>query len=246
MPNLRYAAIATLTAVSLTACGGSIVVQVTVDDEVVDDLEVQFIPFDRDSLFAAIAADAPTPEPQMPADLAMVADSVQGLQAVWRETEQAWNNIRDTLRNVSDRLESLDRRSAEYRRLFDTFDEIEGRERTLNRRRQAAFDNFDALQQSTQARLDSMRIVVEAWEDVAFADYVDIESGLLDALGAEIAADTTDSEGVARGSAGGGPWWVHARVNVTEGELYWNVMVDGASADTVRLDRNSAELRRVY
>ncbi len=233
----------------LAACGGGITVQVLADgDEAapVEDLQVEFLPFDRDSLFAAMAGQTATPEPQLPADLEQAADSVRVLQNGWRAAEAAWNNVRDSMRSITGRLESLDQRAAEYRRLFQTFDAMEGREASLNRRRQAAFRAFDEMQQSTQERLDSMRIVIQAWEEVAFAGYDDATTEIMAALGRQTMVDTTNADGVAVGTVSGGPWWVYTRLTTPEGELYWNVMVDGSSSDTLRLQRDNAELRPIY
>lgn len=231
------------------ACGSQTTVQVLMDGadapRPVADQEVQFLPFDRDSLFEAIAADASSPEPQVPADLREAADSVLVLQETWRVEEASWNEVRDSLRGLSDRLQGLDSRSREYRELFDGFGAMEGRERSLNRRRQSSFDVFTGLQQATQARLDSVRAVIEAWESVAFENYVDIEAGILSDLGREIAYDTTDAGGYLTTSLSGGIWWVHSRVRVPSGELYWNVRTDG-SVDTLRLEPANAERRLAF
>ena len=233
----------------MAACGGRITVQVLADGadgDPVADLEVQFLPFDRDSLFDALGAQASTPEPQVPAALQQAADSTAVLQEIWRSAEASWNAVRDSLRTINDRLSRLDRRGVEYRQLFDRFGAMEGRERSLDRQRQNAFDGFTGLQQATQVQLDSLRIVLDSWEEVAFASYDDVESDLLSQLGRDIAIDTTNVDGVAYASVSGGPWWVYARVNAVAGELYWNVEIPGASSDTLRLQPGNAELRRVF
>ncbi|WP_420442263.1 hypothetical protein [Candidatus Palauibacter sp.] len=231
----------------LTACGSRITVQVTADEaaaEPVDDLEVQFIPFDRDSLFAVITGQAATPEPPIPADLEQASLTEQDLRDRWSTAESSWNNVRDSMRAITTQLDNLDDRSREYRELFDRFGDLEDRERALDRQRQAAFDEFNEMQLATQQRVDSICIVIDSWEEAAFAGYGDLESDLLTALGREVLADTTDADGVAWAPASGGPWWVHARVNTAAGELYWNVMVDEASSDTLRLGPGNADLRQ--
>jgi len=231
------------------ACGSSTTVQVLMDGpdapRPVADHEVQFLPFDRDSLFEAVAGRASSPEPQVPADLRQAADSVLALQEVWRIAEVSWNEVRDSLRGLSDRLQGLDSRSREYLELFEGFGAMEGRERSLNQRRQGSFDVFTGLQQATQARLDSVRAVIDAWESVAFEDYGEIEDGILSDLGREIVFDTTDASGYLTTSLGGGTWWIHSRVRVPSGELYWNVKADGA-ADTIRLEPANAERRLAF
>ena len=231
------------------ACGGALTVQVVVDgtdgQRALANHEVQFFPFDRDSLFAVISEQASEPEPQMPADLRRAADSASALQETWRQAEARWNGVRDSLRDINERLQGLDRRGREYLELFDRFNSVEDRERTLDRQRQRSFDAFTGLQETTQERLDSVRAVVEAWEDLAFSDYGQIEADLLEALGRQLVFDTTNSDGSVTRSLSGGPWWVHSRVNVSAGELYWNVLTDGAT-DTLRLNPTNAELRRQY
>jgi len=232
----------------LTACGSAVTVEVMTEGAEgltpVENLELQFLPYDRDSLFAELASRAPTPEPQMPADLRTQRDSVGVLQEGWRDLETRWNAVRDSLRQLSDRLGQMDARSREYVQLYQQFSPMEGRERSLNRQRQQAFDAFTGLQEQTSARIDSFVAVLTAWEDQAFEEYVDIETDLLAELGKAVVVDTTDAMGMVTRSLGGGDWWVHARVSAAVGELYWNVPVAGA--DTLRLNPDNAERRQVY
>lgn len=250
MLKSRVALLSVLLAPLTAACGSELTVEVFTEAgdgvQAVSDLEVQFLPFDRDSLFRDISSRASTPEPQVPADVRAANDSVLVLQATWRVVESRWNETRDSLRGISDQLSRLDPRDPNYRPLFERFNSMEGRERSLNRERQTAFDTFTRLQQSTQSRLDSVRVVIEAWEEVAFAEYGDIEVALLEALGREIVLDTTDAEGRLTRALPGGAWWVHTRVAIPAGELYWNVVTDPGAADTLRLDPANAERRLTF
>lgn len=250
MPKPRLAILLLSLAPMLAACGSELTVQVLTElgEETppVEDLEVQFLPFDRDSLFEALAQRAPEPEPQVPAELQAQFDSVQALQETWREAETRWNEVRDSLRQLSGRLEGLDRRSREYRELFDAFGPMEQRERSLNRQRQQSFETFTELQQATQTRLDSVRAVIQSWEDVAFADFGDIRDSLVEATGRETVVDTTNAEGTITRKLPGGTWWVHTRVAVPSGELYWNVPTDPSATDTLRLTPENAERRLAF
>ncbi len=235
------------------ACGNELTVEVLTEAagelRPVDDLEVQFLPFDRDSVFEVLterAAEEGSPEPQVPEELNVAYDSVLALQEAWRDAESRWNEVRDELRGLSDRLKNLDPRSREYRELFDRFNELERRERALNRQRQQTFDQFTELQQVTQTRIDSVKAVISAWEDDAFADFGEVEAGLVEALGREIVTDTTDDQGRLTVTLPGGTWWVHTRVPVPAGELYWNVPVDPGATDTLRLTPENAERRRDF
>ena len=251
MLNKRLA-IPSLAAASLlfAACGGGdVTLQVLTEgaDEFrpVGDLPVEFLPFDRDSLFAALAAAAGQPEPQVPAQLRQEFDSVLVLQQAWTVAEGSWNEVRDSLRQLSERMRRMDQRAREYRPLFERFNAMEGREGRLNRQRANAFEAFTNLQETNQRRLDSVRAVLEAWEDIAFQDYADVEAELLADLGTEIAYDTTDATGSLTRRLPGGAWWVHARVAIPAGELYWNVRTD-PSADTLRLSPENAVRRLVF
>lgn len=234
----------------LAACGGSVTVGVMSEAgesvQPVTDQEVLFYPFDRDSVFAAMAAQASTPEPQVPADIQVANDSVLVLQEAWRSSEAQWNTVRDSLRQLSERLQGLDQRSREYLQLFEQFNPMERRERSLNQQRQAAFDRFTGLQQATQARLDSVGAVIQAWEDQAFADYADVETDLLAELGREVVYDTTGADGYLTRALPTGLWWVHTRVAIPGGELYWNVPHEVTSGDTLRLVPGNAERRLVF
>lgn len=250
MPKSRLAILLLSLAPMLAACGSDLTVEVYTElgeeTRPVEDLEVQFLPFDRDSLFDALAQQASEPEPQVPAQLQTQFDSVLALQATWREAESRWNEVRDSLRRLSERMEGLDRRSREYREMFDRFGPMEQRERRANRQRQTTFQSFTELQQATQTRMDSVRAVIQSWEDVAFADYAELRDGLVESLGREIVVDTTNAEGRITRKLSGGTWWVYTRVAIPAGELYWNVPVDPSATDTLRLEPGNAERRLAF
>lgn len=232
----------------VAGCGSSLTVEVRSEGAEgtppVAKLALEFIPYDRDSLFAVLSASADSPEPQIPDDVRTQLDSVNVLQAAWRDVEGRWGEAREELRQLAERLEAMNPRDRAYRQLFDQFNALEGRERSLDRQRLAGFDAFTGLQEATAARLDSVRAVIEVWENVAFRDYVDIEAALLGALGREIIQDTTDAMGLVTRKLPRGDWWVHARVAVPAGELYWNLLVGGV--DTLRLNPDNAQHRLAF
>lgn len=252
MPKTRLATLpCVVAAIVLTACGGgrlTVEVRTEAGEETqpVEDLEVQFLPFDRDSVFEALVAMAEEPEPQVPQDLRVQFDSVMALQETWRAVEEEWSEVREQLRQLSDRLQNMDPRGREYREAFDRFTQLEARERQLNRERQEAFDRFTTLQQATQVRIDSVRAVIESWESVAFENYGSVRDSILEALGREVYYDTTDASGMVTRSLPGGTWWVHTRVAIPNGELYWNEPVDPAQVDTLRLTPDVAERRLMF
>lgn len=224
-------------------CGSSVTVEVTTEGangpQPQANLPLEFLPFDRDSVFDVLDGQAETPRPEMSADLATAQQRITNLQTDWREKETAWSEARDSLRDLRARLDQIDARDSNYRRLYDQFGQLEGQERRLDRERKAAFDSFTTAQEQVSARLDSFKVVQDAWADEAYAGYYDIEVQLLD--GREIVADTTNAQGRTTVSLPGGDWYVTTRTPVPQGEMYWNVRIP--DVDTLRLDASNGELR---
>lgn len=234
---------------ALVGCGGGeVTVEVMSEGsegelQPVADQVISFLPFDRDSIFDALDERAEEPEPEIPQDLQTAFDSVGALQERWRDAESQWAEVRDSLQQISNRLQGMDPRGREYRQLFERFNALEDRERRLNRAKNEAFERFDGIQKATLARADSLRAVREAWADLAYQDYIPILDSILEAEGKEIREDTTDAEGRVTVRLGAGQWWVHTRLPVPFGELYWNVPIDPAEVDTLRLTPENAEER---
>jgi predicted metal-dependent hydrolase len=232
----------------LAACGGSELTVVVLSEAEggqmpVANQEIVFLPFNRDSVFEVLAAQAEEPEPQIPGDLEEQFAQVAALQEEWRVAEAAWAEARESLQALSDRLQRLDRRSREYQQLYRQFDGLEAAERRLNGARQRAFQEFDDLQKQSLTRRDSVRAVIEAWEDIALMDYADIEAAILEADGRQIVYDTTDATGAATSVLQGGIWYVHTRLPLPFSELYWNLSVDPAATDSLQLTPANAEER---
>lgn len=234
---------------ALAACGGGeVTVRVVTEGDTarqpVEDLVISFLPYDRDSIFGALTAQAEEPEPQVPEDLLEQYDRVQQAQQTWREAESRWAIFRDSLKQLSQAMEGLDRRSREYLQLFEQFNELEGQERQLNAQKDRLFERFDSLQTATVSRADSMQAVIRAWEEIAFEDYVDITDSIIEARGVEVREDTTGAGGYASASLPSGPWWAYTRYQLPFEELYWNLRVDTVFGDTIILSRENAEVRR--
>lgn len=250
--RIRSLALALLLPASslLAACGGGgVTVRVmssTEDGEAtpVEDNVVTFVPYDRDSIFGQLAQQAEEPEPRPSEDLRDQIDQVIEARNAWRQAEQEWQSLRDSLRNLRSQMEGLDRRSSEYLELFQQFDGLEGEVQTLESRKDERFARFDSLQKATVERQDSLRAVVTAWEEDAFRDYVDITDSILRERGVEIRRDTTGAEGYATVSLPGGDWWAFTRAAPGPyEELYWNKLIQPGQVDTLVLNRENAEVR---
>ncbi|MFQ5678986.1 MAG: hypothetical protein ACE5HP_05970 [Gemmatimonadota bacterium] len=234
----------------LAACGGgTVTVQVLTEgsegaQQPQKDLVVEFLPFDRDSLFDLLAARATAPEPEVPPALIAMFDTAGDLQERWRQADAEWSEVRDQLKQLSDRLQGMDARSRQYRQLYDRFLSLERRERALNRQKAQAFDRFTSVQNRGLAQVDSIRAVRESWEAIAFQDYFSVMDSILDARDAEVYEDTTGADGALTRRLPGGRWWVHTRIPVgLFDEYYWNVPIASAEVDTLRLTPENAERR---
>jgi hypothetical protein len=239
--------------VTLTACGRSTQLAVHAVSAGEDGTEmaraqevIRLIPYDRDSLFAALAAEASEAEPQPPADLLELRDSVAIAQTRWTEAEAAWNEVRSELQTLSDRMDSMNRASRDYAQAYRQFDGLAAREGRLDRTKQGYFEAFTALQDSYRSRADSFNAVVQSWGDVAFDRYGEVVDSLSEALGEEL-VDTTDTGGWAYFSVPRGNWWIHTRTKLVFEELYWNVpYLSSGGADTLALNASNAEVRPIF
>lgn len=233
----------------LAACGGTVTVQVLTEgsDDTLqpeENLIVEFLPFDRDELFSMLEAQADEPQPEVPDAVRAMFDTVSTLQADWREADTEWANVRDELKLLSDQLQRMDARSRQYRQRYERFLSLERRERALNRRKTEAFDRFTSIQNRSLAQVDSIRAVRESWGDIAFQDYFTVLDSILSATGREIYEDTTGSDGTVTRRLPGGDWWIHTRFPVgLIDEYYWNLRINPAKLDTVRVTPENAERR---
>jgi hypothetical protein len=76
-------------AAMLAACGGTeVVVQAQVEGRTaavaLRDLPVRALPYDRDAIFDSLRAAYSEPEPEIPADLMVLQDSIARAQEQWR------------------------------------------------------------------------------------------------------------------------------------------------------------------
>lgn len=209
--------------------------------------EIRVLPYDRDSIFAALSATASEPEPKPPSDLIALRDTVAQEQEQWVNGEAAWNDMRSQMQQLSDRMQNMDRASNEYAQAYRRFDELDRQVRQLERAKQRYFDTFTELQAQYRARADSFNAVYQAWSDGAFDTYGEIVDSLLEARGLNELADTTEADGWAYFSLPRGKWWIHTRAALVFQELYWNVPYTSAGGvDTVTLNKANAQVRPIF
>lgn len=230
-------------ALMVAACGSNVTVQVLAEGadgpRPQANLAVQFLPFDRDSVFDALDTQASTARPEMSAELKAEAERVAELQSRWRAADSQWGEERDQLQQLSTRLDRMDRRDPAYRRLYEQFNRREATVNRLDRDRTDLFDEFTQAQEAVTQSIESFKIVRDMWEDETYAEYYEIKSKLLG--GDDVRVDTTNTDGYATMKLPGGDWWITTRTPIAGGELYWNVRVD--DRESVTLDESNGETR---
>ncbi len=249
---------AAVTAAVTAACGGGDVVVLaqleggatgTQETEAVPlgSLPVRLLPFDRDEVFDSLEQAYPEPEPEIPDSIFELQQRVQVLYTDWQQAVSRWGVLRDSLQNLSERMNAMDQGSGEYFAMFQEFNDMEAEVNDLEDRSDAAFEEFTDLQARLNAQSQEVTLARRAWADEAFAPVDSIFASRLEESGLEEYWDTTSTEGAARfRDVPSGQWWVTARYDRQFDELYWNVPVEvtGGEETTVRLTEENAEVRQ--
>ena len=213
----------------------------------IEEVEIQLLPFDRDQIFDSLTTVAPSPEPQMPAALQVARDSITAAQQEWRTFESRWLALREQLTEISNELDQYNPAEAQYRVLFNEFNDLEAEYAAAESTKDEAFARFDRLQQATFTEIEEFRAIQTGWADQAFAPYGEAVGMKLQLSGQAILADTTDATGRADFAADPGEWWIYARYPLATEELYWNepVMLERGDPVAVPLTRQNAEIRDI-
>lgn len=252
----RSSLLIAVASLALAACGpAQLVVTSEVDAEdpntgesvirPVSDLEIQLLPYDRDLVFDSLSAAFGTPEPEIPQDLLDAREEIAAAQQRWRNLENRWNTLRDTLQTLTEAMDQYNRGEAQYRVLFNEFNDLDGEYAQVERQMEAAFTEFDELQKANLGYAQEVRIQRDNWADEAFQSAGEVmvlkerESGL------RAATDTTDASGVAVFDVPPGDYWVVGWLEEVYTELYWNVPVTVTKGEpvTVTLSRSNATIR---
>jgi hypothetical protein len=206
------------------------------------------LPYDRDSLLAALDARAPSARPST-ALLDSLYAAIRAPFAAYAAVSESVAVLQDSAGRLKAALDSLSREAPQYRAGYSAFLEVSARRSALEARQASARRVLDRARATSARRIDSTRGVLRAWEDSAYSDYEKLTDGLLRRSTVQAVADTTRTGGTAtltlpRGRDG--RWWIYARswdATDPNGEWYWNVPVTG---DTVVLSPENARRRVRY
>lgn len=226
--------------VALAACQPRVaVVRVTIPDlegtEVpVPNLTVTFLPYDRDSIVAALEAAGP-PRPH--------TRELDSLFDQFRVPYRALARLAATIERLGRLRDSLGSLPApDPLRLSQADDSL----KRLAAAQRVARSALEQARSTLGPQIDRRRAEVRQWDDSTLGDYGRIVRSLGDRVFANPVADTTSATGWALAEITKGRWWVTARtVDPADPnrEWYWNVRVD---PDSIYLSPQTGRNRPRY
>jgi hypothetical protein len=203
------------------------------------------LPYDRDSVLAALKASATSPRPDTVAlDSLFRAFRIPfvGYTGMIQRTER----LRDTLDLLRTRLDSLPRNTSDYRELYARFSRLEDSLRAAQKRTEQARQGLDRARADFIDRSESLRTRIRNWEDSTYRGYDSITRNLAARRRQDPRTDTTGGDGWARFHLPAGDWWVYGRswdATDPNAEWYWNLPV---TDDTLLLSSRTGRQRRRY
>jgi hypothetical protein len=208
-------------------------------------LPVIALPYDRDSLIAALEARAGSPRPHQAALDSLFATFAEPYgQAA--EAAAAATTLEREITGLRGGLDSMSRGGADYAAAYAAFGRLSDSLRRLRSSQEEAQQALLAARARIQPRVDSLRAEVHAWEDAAYAGYDTLTEQLAKAERRPPLLDSTDTSGQAHFRLTAGRWWIYARswdAADPNREWYWNVPVE---QDTMRLDAATGRRRARY
>ena len=203
------------------------------------------LPYDRDSIIAALTAKAASPRPDV-ASLDSLFARFQRPFAAYAVAAATATRLQDSLAGLKAMLDSLPRESPAYRKLFGSFVSLTTERTVADRRRDSLQQALKRARAAFDAPSDSTRKVLRAWEDSTYGDYEKITQELARNAGRQPQTDTTGADGTVTLVLRKGHWWVYARswdALDPNAEWYWNIPV---RSDSVTLSPDNAHRRPRY
>jgi hypothetical protein len=216
------------------ACGGDTRVEIVVSLEPgvpLEGLEVVALPYDHERLLDSLAALAPTPRPEFPA---LEVQLLAFKRPEYREDDaavRAWSAVRDSLRQLSDSLTGIDRRSPGYAAAYDRFRRLYERFLEKTAARDAGVRELTAEVRDLAVRAGRAADSLRGWEQEAYAGADSAARLAQAATGRPAVWGASDSAGRVSLTLGRGAWWLHTQVPHPENpflEYRWRTAVVAA------------------
>ena len=203
------------------------------------------LPYDRDSVLAALEETAASRRPDTAAlDSLFRAFRVPFVS--YTGTIQRTERLRDSLDLLRTRLDSLPRNTPEYRELYAAFSRLDDSLTAAQKRTERARQDLDRARVDFIDRSESLRSAIRHWEDSTYRGYDSITRNLAVRRRQDPRTDTTGGDGWARFHLPAGDWWIYGRswdATDPNAEWYWNLPVEG---DTLLLSSRTGRQRRRY
>jgi hypothetical protein len=203
------------------------------------------LPYDRDSVLAALESSAATPRPDTTA-LDSLFRAFRVPFVTYTGTVQRTERVRDSLDRLRARLESLPRNTPEYREEYAGFSRLNDSLASAQDRTERARQTLDRARAEFVDRSESLRARIRHWEDSTYRGYDSITRNLAARRRQDPRTDTTGGDGWARFQLPPGDWWIYGRswdATDPNAEWYWNLPVTG---DTLLLSSRTGRQRRRY
>ncbi len=241
-----------LLAAATAACEGSRDLAVRVSIPGPDSVETPVsgiglvaLPYDRDSVLAALEASAGTSRPGT-AELDILFQTFRGPFNAYSSATLRTTALSDSLGDLRSRLDSLSRGDPEYGKLYAAFERLTDSAATARRTADTAREALDRVRGRIVPRSESLRSAIAQWEDSTYRGYDSIVRNLAARRRQDPLTDTTDAEGWADFRLGPGRWWIYGQswdATDPNARWYWNVP---AEDDTVLLSSRTGQRRPRY
>jgi hypothetical protein len=203
------------------------------------------LPYDRDSVLAALEARAGRPRPYT-AQMDTLFARFKGPFVAYTTTTYAAGKVMDSLIKLHAQLDSLDRGAPQYRTLRARFSRLSDSIKAIDARSKRAQAALSRARSEFLSRSDSLRLAIRQWEDSTYQGWDSIVENLSKRRGVEPVTDTTNGTGWAHFSLPSGTWWIYAHAWDTSdpnSQWYWNVPLRG---DTVLLSSRTGRQQPRY
>jgi hypothetical protein len=203
------------------------------------------LPYNRDSVLAALEERAASPRPDTAA-LDTLFRAFQVPFASYTATVQRTEGLRDSLERFRLALDSMPRNTPEYRERYAAFSRLDDSLAAARKANERARQELDRARTTFAERGDPLRERIRHWEDSTYRGYDSITRSLAARRRQDPRTDTTGADGWARFSLPPGDWWLYGRswdATDPNTEWYWNLPV---TDDTILLSSRTGRQRRRY
>jgi hypothetical protein len=203
------------------------------------------LPYNRDSVLAALEKEAPTPRPDTGA-LDSLFRAFRMPFASYTAAVQRSEGLRDSLERLRVALDSLPRNTPEYRERYAAFSRLDDSLAAARKASDRARQELERARVDFAERGDPLRARIRHWEDSTYRGYDSITRGLAARRRQDPRTDTTGADGWAHFTLPPGAWWIYGRswdATDPNAEWYWNLPV---TDDSILLSSRTGRQRRRY